>query len=101
MTVSDLAYQGQGGDRDAYQLSLVVADTATGEVDNIDVGRCACRSVGAYFTWAPDGKSLTVRQGPSLSSSALVTYDLSGEKLDTIGSSKPGPLVWLQVDSTG
>ena len=94
---------GKGGDRH-LQWELLVADTATGEVDQIaDLGRCAepvdengqharvCEEQSPSLAWAPGGESLTV-----LSDGSLTTYDLTGKVLDSEPTNIEGPLVWME-----
>ncbi len=94
---------GEDGDRHV-QWQLFVADTATGEVDQIaDLGRCAepvhedgqhfriCDENPPSLAWTPDGESLTV-----LSDSTLTRYDPTGKVLDSEPTTIEGPLVWLQ-----
>ena len=90
------------GDRHV-QWQLVVADTATGEVERIaDLGQCSepvaedgrhsgvC-GPGPSLSWTPDGQRLTV-----LSDGTLTTYDLTGKVLDSEPTTIEGPIVWLK-----
>ena len=97
--------EGEGGDRQV-QWQLLVADTATGQVDTIaDLGRCAelvkengdyahdCEKASPSLAWTPDGESLTV-----LSDGSLTTYDRTGKVLDTEPTQLKGPLVWMDSE---
>ena len=88
------------------QWQLFVADTATGEVDQIaDLGRCVepvdrsggharvCEEKSPSLAWTPDGERLTV-----LSDSTLTTLDLDGKVLDSEPATVQGPLVWLEAE---
>lgn len=85
------------------QWRLFVADTATGEVEQIaELGRCdepldeefpVCDASSPSLAWTPDGERLTV-----LKDGSLVTYDLSGTVLDSVSTTLQGPIVWLETE---
>ena len=94
----------EGGRRERHvQWQLFVADTATGEVEQIaELGECAepvdedghharvCDKQYPFVSWTPDGESLTV-----LSGSTLTTYDQNGEVLSSEPTDLIGPIVWM------
>lgn len=95
----------EGGDDRARHLQwqLFVADTSTGDVEQIaDLGRCtqpvdesggfalSCEKEEPSLSWTPDGESITV-----LADSTLTTYDPTGKELSSEPSDLTGPIVWL------
>jgi hypothetical protein len=86
---------------DTYQLSLVLADLTTGNVDEIaDLGRCGRREQDPYcgraqpsLAWTPDGQSVTV-----LAFATLTTYDQAGKVLVSEPTMAVGPIAWLVAE---